>query len=353
MGTGRMAQACALYAARSCTARSVFFVGVAAFGAGCGEAPPTSALAWGAAPEASQAHAPIVQGRQDRLAVFDATGALLITTQQGSQALHTHLCTATLLAPHYVVTAAHCQPPQGRLATFAAPITSATQPDVLPQAASGVRGTSRQRPVLRVWYTFCLADRLMPQTGLVPVPSESCVRAEAFLAHPDYRLPGPWDEGLTDAYDIALVRLVRPITAVMPARLPSGAGPVVSPGEPVLIAGFGSIQDSAQAHGPPEALGQKRWAESRVGHLSDAEMTVGEPPCPAHKSFGDSGGPTFVSTPSGPVLIGVTSRLLTASDAALGTVDTRLDAARDWLINTAGLAADGAEAAVDDDEPQR
>lgn len=307
---------------------------------GCGEAPSFAPAVW-TAPQTAQ---PIVAGSTDVPAHFAATGALLIATQTGTQALRTHLCSATLIAPQYIVTAAHCRVAPAVMGVWHNGAPLLPEPVEPEPGAPVVRGSRRAAQVQRVWYNFCLLDTVSPQTGVAQDNNPRCRPGVLFEVHPSYRLPAPWDTGLLQAYDVGVLQLSQPITDVAPALLLTPASPVgLSAQQTVSIAGYGSTVDHAATGPLAKASGIKRFAYSAIGQLNDTEMSVGEPPCPAHKSFGDSGGPTFIETPDGPRLAGVTSRLQGEADAALGTVDTRLDAVADWLADVAGLAEPDAD----------
>lgn len=317
------------------------------FTAGCGVANGPAPLEV-YAPVTSE---PIVAGSTHVPAAFAATGALLIATRQGLGPVHTRLCTATLIAAQYVVTAAHCRPESAVLGLWQDGVPTDALFDAAVDLHSGqkpaLRGSRRQTTKRQVWYNFCLLDVVDAQAGLSQNASPQCTPGAGFEVHPRYRLVDPFETGLVDAYDVGVLRLARPVCHVEPAVMLSQAACADQlAGQPVSIVGYGSTSDYA-AQGPQaQASGIKRFARSQIGQLSAAEMTVGEPPCPAHKSFGDSGGPSFVQTPEGLRLAGVTSRLLAETDAARGTVDTRLDAVVEWILDVAG----GVDAAVGADE---
>lgn len=291
----------------------------------------------------------IVSGSPDVPDTFAATGALLIATQQGTGPLHTRLCTATLIAADAVITAAHCRADYATMGFWQNDQPLMQNPTHMQPKDPTLRGAQRAKREQHVWYSFCLLSAVSPAAGVTQNGSAQCTPATTFDVHPDYHLPGPWDVGLVDAYDVGVLHLAHPMKRCMPARLlRPGEHATLAAGQAVLIAGYGSTIDHAALGRIAQASGIKRFAHSQIGKLSAAEMTVGEPPCPAHKSFGDSGGPTFIQTPDGPKLVGVTSRLQAEADAGFGTVDTRLDTVADWVFEAAGITRIDADEDVDD-----
>jgi hypothetical protein len=277
----------------------------------------------------SQRHG-IIAGVPAADAMFDPVGAVLIIERQGTTPARVRLCTGTLIAPDAVLTAAHCRP-EGALHTPATPVLEA-EADAVPVP----RGLPRPRAPRQTQVAFCLVDAVTSELATASrQPDGPCVTATAFVAHPDYAAPSPWDEGLGQAHDVALLLLQRPLQTPVPAQmlLPPEAA-VLVPGSSVAIAGYGramALDEAAATAGP---LGRKLVANSQLDGLSATEMLVGLPPCRHSKTFGDSGGPSFVQTVGGPRLAGLTSRLAGTEGYAAGTVDTRVDAAAAWVTAT-------------------
>jgi hypothetical protein len=156
----------------------------------------------------------------------------------------TLLCTATLIAPRVLLTAAHCVPdgsPAPQVFFGADPATDATRASVI----------DVQR-------------------------------------HPAF-------DDTTKANDLALLLLAAPAT-VTPANLPSAAPTV---GLALRLVGFGrtSATDTAPA--------RKRSGTSQIAGLSDTELTFA--PMPSQTCEGDSGGPAFATVGGVEALVGVTS----------------------------------------------
>jgi hypothetical protein len=178
--------------------------------------------------------------------------------------------------------------------------------------------------------SFCLAAQVRRGT------TTGCTAVSAFIVDPDYRLPDPWAEGLGEAHDLALLVLAAPLEGVAPATPMTDADAIyLQPGAPVDIAGYGRTGSGADG-----APGRKHTGTSVLGQVGAVEMVVGPPPTVTRKTFGDSGGPTFVATPSGARLAGITSRICGLEGEVGGTVDSRVDAAAAWLQATMQASCD-------------
>jgi hypothetical protein len=156
----------------------------------------------------------------------------------------TLVCTATLIAPRVLLTAAHCLP------------DGSPAPDV-----------------------FFGADPAADATRATVLDVER---------HPQY-------DDATHANDLALVLLSAPST-VTPANLPAAAPEV---GLALRLVGFG--RTSATDTTPP----RKRSGTSQVDGLTDTELTFA--PSPSQTCEGDSGGPAFATVGGVEALMGVTS----------------------------------------------
>jgi trypsin len=242
---------------------------VAAALSACAPAPPPSAVA-----ERGQA---ITNGTND-----DADSGV-VALLQGS----TLVCTATLIAPHLLLTAAHCLP-----------------------------------------------DGAMPQAyfGTAPGDGGPSVAIAAVRRHPAFD-----ETQLTN--DIAM--------AVLADAAPAGATPWPLPaaplddsalGQPLRLVGFGrTAADDTTAP-------RKRAGTTTLSSLTALQLMF--TPSPSQTCEGDSGGPAFATAGGVEAIVGVTS----SGDAACATMatDTRVDAYADAFIAPfVAATAEGAAGAGD------
>jgi secreted trypsin-like serine protease len=229
----------------------------------------------------------------------DSAVGSIVVRQPGSSQWHVD-CTATVIAPTYVLTAGHCVSPQ-----------------VLGNLEIG----------------FALG------TDLTNV-SDSQVHHEA------HRYPNPMfnpqelSAGLaTNVYDIAVLELSEPVNNVTPAKIvrPQDDA-MIQQGTTVRIVGYGVTSNNGQD------IGTKRSATTTLGTVQTAEMIVGVPGQP-QKCNGDSGGPTFLDVidhcVKTPRIIGTTSR---AQDSNLNCqepgIDTRVSYHLQWLGSVVPFSCD-------------
>lgn len=212
-------------------------------------------------------------------------------------------CSASLIAPDVVLTAAHCVEDLG-------PITVTL---AFTNAVTAIDAFTRFSPPFE----------LRPETRV----------GRDFVAHPDFGFSSAIGGGLARVNDIALVFLDAAFTDVLPARLPPGPE-FMDLETPVTIVGYG-LREPNQQIGIREA--KQFTAETRITELGPWEMRVGrtspDAPFIPQKCHGDSGGPSFVSVPGeAPYVVGVTSRAYDPGDnCASGGVDTRVEAYLSWI----------------------
>lgn len=192
---------------------------------------------------------PIVDGTLDSL--HPEVGLLKIT--DGSQV---HLCTATLIGTHSVLTAAHC---------FADPGTP----------------------------SFELGGQ---QYGLSEVHE-----------HPDFNsslvIDGPKGSGQITVvqHDVALLILDREITGIAPALF---APQLPAAGDEITLVGFGNTQGGQKSPAPT-----KRVGESLIGLVAEHYIFYGKEfaPTMSNTCDGDSGGPGYVEVEGQERLVSVHS----------------------------------------------
>jgi hypothetical protein len=199
----------------------------------------------------------------------------------------TGLCTGTLIAPHVILTAAHC-------------LEDATAEEL----------------------TILFGSDAMAAGG-------DRVPAASLLIHPEYG----------DTHDIGLVELAD-ASAVKPVPINAQALTPGLKGEDVRVVGFG-VADAAGME-----VGKKRTGTvSYDGHMADYMMV--RPKNGQSGCFGDSGGPNFMTFDGVEVVAGVTS-FGTAQDCISGlggSTDVQLYS--EWILEFVERAETPASCGVD------
>ena len=251
---------------------------------GCGEVPPIDV-------ETAANEQAIFGGRSE--SGFNAVGALVLELPQHGYV--GSFCSGTLVAPTWVLTAAHCVTGPAQLAAGAGP--------------TDIR-------------FFVGADARPPVEGQRPASGAFHAVARAFV-HPSYREPG---FGLDD---IALLQLAAPVQGVTPIRMHAAAAPA---GGSLLYVGFGVSDGVAQT-----GAGVKRSTNARVGRVLGTTYTSehqGSGVC-----YGDSGGPGLVAVGGAYEVVGVNSKAAgngAVGDCALASLQTRVDAYATWVGSVMG-----------------
>jgi secreted trypsin-like serine protease len=205
---------------------------------------------------------------------YPATGALSRIEGEAHFA-----CTATLIAPRLVMTAAHCLD-DGAL-------------------------------------SFTLASDARAANGGIML-----VRHRA---HPDFLAS-------IGAHDVAVAELAEAVNGVTPEALFEERS--LTAGLSVAHVGYGPMTDEF------DTRRVKNAGSAAVETVSDTEFVVGEAGA-VESCGGDSGGPAFVETEAGRRLVGITSRALKISaPCSGGTVLTRLEGERAFVEEAVAALGD-------------
>ena len=267
--------------------------------------------------EGTSQHA-IINGEGVGTEVHPSAGQLILGGTLEGQEIKQPVCTAVLIAPDVVLTAAHC------LSDFSITFGIFELED------------------MTFWISFeeSHGDMLdSSHQGNPPLP-ESAVEASGFVGHPDFSMtgeapaPGP---GRFD--DIGLVFLSEPITSRDHAWLPSAEEDAsLEEGQALEIIGYG--QQTVGSGNPfeppdPETTFIRVAGESFINELAEFEMQVGDDPESTRKCHGDSGGPSYAQVPADTIelrrVVGVTSRAYDERDCEVGGLDTRVGAYLEWI----------------------
>jgi hypothetical protein len=180
------------------------------------------------------------------------------------------------------------------------------------------------------------------------------------IYHVDRTIPYPgWRRDLWSGYDIGLAHLTKPVDNIKPAQLYAGTAEL---NHTDTVVGFGKT--GTGEHGDIKCDGFKRGAQNVITEIDNKRLLVADfqNPVPATFSFeydrplplggliapGDSGGGLFITTPTGTYLAGVNSFVgsdFGAPRSVYGNFSghTRVSAFRDWI--EANIHADGESSA--------
>ncbi len=262
-------------------------------------------------PNMALAGAGIINGDAAEENHYPEAGGLLAGTvleiQGSSFDLKMLMCSATLIAPDVVMTAAHCVD----LSYY--------------EEMSGMQFDD-------VELVFSRHADLSEYSGMPGVkwPTDAAFAWDV-AEHPGFSM-AEIGIGLSENDDIALLFLEEPLLNVEPAVLPTrseSAG--VTEGATVDIVGWG--QQTSDQRPPAGTVSVKMEGQSTIGAVADYEFQVGPDSSDVRKCHGDSGGPTFMAVNGGGYrVIGVTSHAYDMTDCReTGGVDTRVDHYLDWI----------------------
>ena len=151
--------------------------------------------------------------------------------------------------------------------------------------------------------------------------------------------------GWETSYDVSVVVLTAPVAGITPRLLGTACTfQSFANGAQVHLVGFG-LTDTA-------GTGDNTTLHEAVAPVTDATCSGGNGCMPGvapggefvaggsgtDSCFGDSGGPVYLDTPRGPVVIGAVSRGLSSSPTPCGGggIYVRTDKIADWLATTSG-----------------
>jgi len=253
--------------------------------------------------DAANGTSPILFGEQVRVGDFPSIG-FLPTFEDGRSA--GPLCTASLISPDTVLTAAHC--------------------------------LEDAQPTHEIYFA-----RELTAFPILSFRNDRWSRVQSWVLHPDYVSAS---EGHI-AHDLALLFLDAPVLGVqIPAVADARIAPHLRPGADVHIVGYG--QDQNNHSGP------LRSAKTVISFVGDEVIrTGGTAPTPSRCS-GDSGGPTFMDVADGLEpprrIVSVNSYGFQTCDSA--STEARVDAYLDWIVGTMLAACDeGSRSDTCQDDP--
>lgn len=235
-------------------------------------------------PTIGEHRAAIINGSEDHEHV--AVGMLLHDSASNPE--DDSFCSATLIQPRYVLTAAHC-------------VTTKHPP---------------YRKLDPLYFVVGYGAELDPATG---IPSGSLFEVEQVEFHPAY--------AGGSLSDLAVVRLAEEVPSYV-ARPMSLASAPPQVGDAVTLVGFGLLEQ-----GDVSTIGRRRRSTSMVSSMNATTFEV-ERTTDGHgvACHGDSGGPSLVGTDGGQIVIGVHAGVDPHKGCGSQSTDMRVDTYHSWIV---------------------
>jgi len=247
----------------------------------------------------------IIGGETTMPGDYPATGALLYK--------NVFRCTATLIAPDVILTAAHCLPGAAENFSFTLNLR-------VPLTLSGVLGTDDSGADAGTGDPGEEVDQPVVFTG--PTYPIFVVHA-----HPDWDSGGAFKD-LGRVNDVGIAILRRPITTVPVEQVDTRMSDV-GPGSELRLLGYGVTQWYLRY-----SAGVKHDAMVLVDGVGDFEIRTSAAAVEAQPCKGDSGGPLFADDGNSHPITAVVSRSATASfQCNEGAIATRIAPYSEWIAD--------------------
>jgi Trypsin len=259
-------------------------------------------------PESAELTTAIIGGQATLPGEFPATGALVYKG--------TFRCTATLIAPDVILTAAHCL--EGSSGNFG--FTLDSQVPLTPGATTLPPAVDPDAGTMDSSGDVDAGDMELPVVGDTPVYPVFLVHQ-----HPDFDSGGA-NKDLGQVNDVGVAILRRPITTV-PVEQVDTRLTDVGPGSELRLTGYG-----VTAWYLKYSAGIKHDAMVLVDGVGDFEIRTSAAAVEAQPCKGDSGGPLFAQDGDAHPITGVISRSATQSfQCNQGAIATRVAPYAGWI----------------------
>ena len=140
-----------------------------------------------------------------------------------------------------------------------------------------------------------------------------------------------WKKHEEDGHDVGLLFLSQSLWIEPAQMMTKEEAEHLKVGAQVDIVGWGqqAIERESQ---DPQTVFHKMCARTTINEVRDFAMQIGSDEKSSRKCYGDSGGATYLTLPSGELrLIGITSHSYDSEGCIKGGIDMRVDAHLDWI----------------------